>query len=77
MAKSAAPPLGDATRYEFDGFVDMAPKTAATYLKSQVYSLQVGDDAAPRAVRARPYYRRKLANGKVRVFFRTLGRQLG
>jgi hypothetical protein len=36
----------------------------------------VNDRGVTRKVRARPYYRRKLANGKVRIFFRTQGRDL-
>jgi len=61
---------------EFDGAIDMPAKLAATYVTGQVYVLQVKVSGTTRAVRARPYYRHTLRNGKIRVFFRTMGREL-
>lgn len=61
---------------EFDGAIDMPAKIAATYVQGQLYSLEVGSGVSRRTVRARPYYRRRLRNGKVRVFFRTMGQEL-
>lgn len=61
---------------EFDGAIDMPAKIAASYVQGELYTLEVTVNGQKRAVRARPYYRRKLRNGEVRVFFRTMGRDL-
>ena len=60
----------------FDGAIDMPAKVAATYVNGELYLLEVKVNGATRAVRARPYHRRKLLDGKIRVFFRTMGRSL-
>jgi hypothetical protein len=52
----------------FNGAIDMPPKIAATYELGGSYVLEVKDHGR---VVASPYYRRRLRNGKVRVFFRT------
>jgi hypothetical protein len=56
---------------EFNGAVDMAPQAASTYIDGKLYLIEVRIDGVPRMVRARPYYRRLLRDGRVRVFFRT------
>lgn len=61
---------------EFDGAIDMPAAIAATYVQGEFYTLEVKVGGETRHVRARPYYRRQLRNGKVRVFFRTAGREL-
>lgn len=61
---------------EFNGFVDMPAKAAQAYLIGSIYTLNVRVGGATREVLVRPYYRRRLVEGQVRVYFRRVGKGL-
>ena len=68
--------MQDSLVHDLEGALDLAPEVAAAYLPGKLYLVDIDVEGTLRRVRARPYHRQLLRNGKVRVFFRASSLEL-